>query len=80
MFQLSNRETFNLDEQNDNWRGVDQLSRVRVFRNREWDGAVVVSIPLKGKIADEVVLQFTPSDEWIFISEIEFISGKSCFR
>ncbi|VDO12020.1 unnamed protein product [Rodentolepis nana] len=49
-------------------------SRVTVFRNPRWDGAVILSIPLQGHVAQEVSLQLFYSNEWLLISEIQFIS------
>nr|CDS27327.1 discoidin domain containing receptor 2 [Hymenolepis microstoma] len=49
-------------------------SRVTVFRNPLWDGAVILNIPLQGHIAQDVSLQLFYSNEWLLISEVQFIS------
>lgn len=51
-------------------------NRATVFRNPLWDGAVVVSIPLQGHVAQEIALQLFHSNDWMLISEIQFISGE----
>ncbi|EUB65135.1 Discoidin domain-containing receptor [Echinococcus granulosus] len=67
-----------LEERSDaSWRDATNtrsLSRVTVFRNPFWDGAAVVSIPLQGRIAQEVSMELFHSEDWLLISEVQFIS------
>lgn len=61
------------------WR--ESLSRVSnnratVFRNPLRDGAVVLSIPLQGHIAQEIALQLFYTNDWLLVSEVQFISGE----
>ncbi|VUZ54246.1 unnamed protein product [Hymenolepis diminuta] len=49
-------------------------SRATVFRNPLWDGAVVLSIPLQNHIAQDISLQLFYSNDWLLISEVQFIS------
>ncbi|KAL5111548.1 Discoidin domain-containing receptor tyrosine kinase B [Taenia crassiceps] len=71
-------EKVDLEERSDaSWRDAAKarsLSRVTVFRNPFWDGAVVVSIPLQGHIAQEVSMELFHSNDWLLISEVQFIS------
>ncbi len=66
---------FDMDDRTSSWRGASNYERATVFRYPYWDGAAVVSVPLQGRIGDEVVLELTPSDDWILLSEVQFVSG-----
>ncbi|CAH8495141.1 unnamed protein product [Heterobilharzia americana] len=45
-----------------------------VYSNREWDGALVVQMPLASNTARYVSLTLTPGDSWILLSEVQFNS------
>ncbi|KAM7541655.1 hypothetical protein Aperf_G00000031559 [Anoplocephala perfoliata] len=63
-----------LERTDTSWRDPVGNNRATVFRNPLWDGAVVVSIPLQGHVAQEIDLQLFHSNDWMLISEIQFIS------
>ncbi|KAK4469061.1 hypothetical protein MN116_006651 [Schistosoma mekongi] len=45
-----------------------------IYNNHEWDGALVVQIPLTSHTARYVSLTLTSSDSWILLSEVQFNS------
>nr|CAH8840962.1 unnamed protein product [Trichobilharzia regenti] len=45
-----------------------------VYSNRDWDGALVVQMPLTSHTGRYVSLTLTPSDSWILLSEVQFNS------
>ncbi|TNN14015.1 Discoidin domain-containing receptor 2, partial [Schistosoma japonicum] len=45
-----------------------------IYNNHEWDGALVVQIPLASYTARYVSLTLTSSDSWILLSEVQFNS------
>lgn len=79
-FAMNAASTEELDPQK-SWKDADIRTNnaargPTIWRSRAWDGAAIVSLPLKGRLGSYARLDLEFSGAWILLSELEFISSE----